>query len=59
MPFSIRPYRRFPRLLPCDLPRGAILQVTASLLFGFWVSSLRQVCNVPISLSYPGPYYTG
>jgi hypothetical protein len=58
MPFTLRPPPPLPRLLPCDLPRVAILQVTASLLFGLWVSSLRQVCNVPISLSYPGPYYT-
>jgi hypothetical protein len=48
----------FPRALRCDVQRWSIVQVTVGLLFGFWVSSLRQVCNVPISLSYPGPYYT-
>ena len=57
MPFLICSYRRFPVCCPVPYYAGPFFKF-ASLLFGFWVSSRRQVCNVPISLSYPGPYYT-
>ena len=58
MPFTLLLHQRFPVCCPVTYHAGPFFKLPLASCLGYGVSSLRQVCNVPLSLSYQGPYYT-